>query len=81
MKSQEQTLIDVWNKLEGIWLHHQDGSDCFPVPERFGDGRNEKYKEWKKKYGNDSLIFDIVFNEIRHQIKDSIPEDRHKELN
>ena len=79
-KKQEDTLIKIWNRLEGMWFHHQDGSDCVPVPKRFKDAFDPEYNKWQKKWGNESMIFDIVFNEIAHDIRTAISKERHKEL-
>ncbi len=47
----EAALVAVWNKLDEMWQHHGDGSDFFPVPQKFRnkDGQTDydKIKEHK----------------------------------
>jgi hypothetical protein len=78
---QEDTLIKVWNRLEEMWLHHQDGSDFCPITKVYlNDKWNSKLAARRKSFGNDAIFFDILFNEIQHTIKDAVSKERHKEL-
>jgi hypothetical protein len=81
MKSQEDTLIEVWNRLEGMWHHHQDGSDFFPVTkEHLDKPYSQEMNDKRCRAGNESIYFDILFNEIQHKIRGVIPTGRQKEL-
>lgn len=82
VKQKEDTLIQVWNRLNSLWSHEQDGSFLYPIPKEFqNDPYNKKLTERRKRSGNESILFDIVFNEIAHKIKKSVSPERHKELN
>jgi hypothetical protein len=82
MKSSErdEKLIAIWKRLDGMWFHHQDGSDLVPVPKRFKDAFSPEYQEYRKKWGNESMVFDIIFNEVLHDIESLISKNRHKDL-
>lgn len=67
----EDALIEIWNRLEGMWLHHQDGSDFCPV-----QPNKVQYKGRTKE----SIHFDILFNEIAPKIRKTISVSRQKEL-
>lgn len=80
-KRREEALIQVWNKLEGMWMHDNDGSAFFPVPKEFKDDCwNPKLVERRKKYGDNSILFDIIFNEIRPLITKHVSPLRQKDL-
>jgi hypothetical protein len=77
---QEDTLIKIYNRLDGIWGHHQDGSDFMPAltGEKYYSQRNQEYI---KNYGEQSVLFNIIFNEILPEINKAIPpEKRDKKM-
>lgn len=80
IKQKDDALIKLWNRLEGMWFHDNDGSTFVPVPKEFQNYYDPKLLEKQKKYGNESLLFDIVFNEIRHDIEKAVSQHRRKEL-
>lgn len=81
IKQKDDALIKLWNRLEGMWFHDNDGSSFYPVPKEFKDNAWSKLLDAKrKKYGNESILFDIVFNEIRHDIEKAVSQHRRKEL-
>lgn len=79
---QEEALIQVWKKLDGMWCHHLDGSDLSPVPARFKGDWQKAVAERKERgeHGAEFQAFDIVFNEIQHIIRDALPEELKKEI-
>ena len=72
---QEETLIKIYHRLDGMWGHHQDGSDFIPTltDETYSSQRNQEYI---KNYGEQSVLFNIVFNEILPEIKKAIPSEK-----
>jgi hypothetical protein len=81
-KRREEALIQVWNRLEGMWKHHQDGSDFSPdkfLPNNLTNLalNNQQIKD----YGKESVLFDIVFNEIQNLIAKNVSPLRKRDLN
>ena len=76
----DEALIKVWNRLNGLWYHHQDGSDFFPIEKGFLDKGFSRQVDRIKQRGEISILFDIVFNEIQHVISDAVSPERRKEL-
>ena len=78
-KKQEDTLIKVWNRLEDMWCHHQDGSDFLPISKKYlGDPFSKEVLKERKERGNESILFDIIFNEINLISKQFCPIERYR---
>ena len=80
----DDALIEVWNRLAGMWHHHQDGSDFVPrtMAEDLPDNiSSPEFKAYLKEEKSDiSKLFDIVFNELEDTIAQAVSEDRRHEL-
>lgn len=72
---QEELLIKIYHRLDDMWFHHQDGSDFMPAltGETYSSQRNQAYI---KSYGEQSVLFNIVFNEILPEIKKALPPEK-----
>ena len=79
----DDALIEVWNRLDGMWSHHQDGSEFMPrvMEQDLPDGVVAKpLKEYVAGQDDISKLFKIVFNELQDTIKDAVSPERRKEL-
>lgn len=83
----EDALIEVWNLLNDMWIHHGDGSDFWPIPKDCRESfdtlmaKRKYYAELSKDTGHtveSTLAFNIIFNEIRPIIRNSLPEEKWK---
>jgi predicted GH43/DUF377 family glycosyl hydrolase len=82
MKTDQDVLIEVWNRLEGMWMHDNDGSSFFPkkFDDKYSENSEQNHEQIRSR-GNISVLFDIIFNEIQKKIRAQIPPERQKELN
>jgi hypothetical protein len=80
-KRREDALIQVWNRLEGMWEHSHDGSFFSPAKFLPNNLANlDKNNKQIKSYGAESVLLDIVFNEIKPLIAKHISPLRKKDL-
>ena len=79
----DDALIEVWNRLAGMWSHDQDGSAFCPcgmqqdLPDHIAP---KSLKDYISTLNNEAKLFAIVFNELQHTIKDAVSPERQDEL-
>lgn len=78
----EQAIITAWNRLDGMWCHHQDGSDF--CPKTSTEAIDQKVAD-KLGYNSDKLnlmkLFDIVQNELRQTFEKALSKSLRNKLN
>lgn len=78
----QQALVNVWNRLDGMWSHEQDGSFFAPVSKteesdkRVADRLRMEPHELKVM-----KLFAIVHQELKDVISNSLPKPMRSKMN